>query len=232
MPINYRILLPFALLITTSCSPSDPPADAELKTTEQRFSYAIGYAFARQLQSKSIEIDNTAITAAITDVLQERELQMTAEEMAMALEAGQQAIVQARAEEAIRALEAGRNFLAENKSKEGVVELPSGLQYEVLKAGEGASPEVDDTVTVHYRGTLLNGEEFDSSYSHGEQPVTFQLNGVIEGFREALTRMQPGAKWRIFIPSEMAYGARGAPPAIGPNEALIFEIELISVTTG
>ncbi len=232
MPINYRILLPLTLLLTTSCSPSDTPSDTELKTTEQRFSYAVGYTFATQLKSESIKIDDAAIAAAISDVLQGRELQMTAGEMAMALEAGQQAILQARAEEAKRTLEAGQKFLAENKSKEGVVELPSGLQYEVLKAGEGASPKVDDTVSVHYRGTLLNGEEFDSSYSHGEQPVTFPLNGVIEGFREALTRMQPGAKWRIFIPSEMAYGARGAPPAIGPNEALIFEIELISIKTG
>jgi FKBP-type peptidyl-prolyl cis-trans isomerase len=157
---------------------------------------------------------------------------MTEEEMGQALQAGKEAMAKARAEEAKRIMEAGEKFLAANKNKKGVVELPSGLQYVVLKEGKGASPKAEDTVSVHYRGTFLDGKEFDSSYAHGDKPVSFNLNGVIAGFREALILMRPGAKWRIFVPSDLAYGPKGAPPAIGPNETLIFEIELLSVNAG
>jgi len=122
----------------------------------------------------------------------------------------------------------GEAFLAGNKNKEGVVTVPSGLQYKVMKQGSGKKPKLTDTVTTHYKGTLIDGTEFDSSYRRG-QPVSFQVNGVIAGWTEALQLMEEGAKWQLFIPSPLAYGERGAGPQIGPHATLIFEVELISV---
>jgi len=122
----------------------------------------------------------------------------------------------------------GEIFLEANKKKEGVQTLPSGLQYKVLKAGAGKKPTTTDTVTVHYRGTLIDGKEFDSSYQRGK-PATFPVNGVIPGWTEALALMEEGAKWELFIPSNLAYGERGAGREIGPNATLIFEVELISI---
>ena len=121
----------------------------------------------------------------------------------------------------------GEVFLAGNKKKEGVVTLPSGLQYKVIKNGNGKKPKLTDTVTTQYKGTLIDGTEFDSSYKRG-QPASFQVNGVVAGWTEALQRMEEGAKWQLFVPAQLAYGERGAGP-IGPHATLIFEIELISV---
>jgi FKBP-type peptidyl-prolyl cis-trans isomerase FklB len=122
----------------------------------------------------------------------------------------------------------GEAFLAENKKKEGVKTLPSGLQYKVVKAGSGKKPKLDDTVTVHYRGTLIDGTEFDSSLRRGK-PATFPVSGVIPGWTEALPLMEEGAKWQLFIPPKLAYGERGAGSLIAPNATLIFEVELISI---
>jgi FKBP-type peptidyl-prolyl cis-trans isomerase len=223
MSTSFRILFLLAVLLSLPFAAQA----VELKTTEQKFGYAVGYNFARQLKAQGVKVDDAALAAAIQDVLQGRSLQMTPEEMKLALAAGREAMDKALAEEAKRTLEAGEKFLAENKGKEGIVELPNGLQYQVLQKGEGASPKADDEVTVHYRGTFIDGREFDRSQEGN--PVTFKLNGVIPGFREALTRMQPGAKWQIFVPSALGYGANGAPPTIGPNETLIFEVELVSI---
>jgi len=122
----------------------------------------------------------------------------------------------------------GEVFLAENKKKKGVITLPSGLQYQVIKEGTGKIPKATDTVTTHYRGTLIDGTEFDSSYKRGE-PASFPVNGVIKGWTEALQLMKVGSKWQLFIPSNLAYGPQGAGQAIGPNATLIFEIELLSI---
>jgi len=122
----------------------------------------------------------------------------------------------------------GQAFLDENGKKEGVVVLPSGLQYRIIEAGDGTSPGPTDAVTVHYRGTLLDGTEFDSSYGRG-QPATFQTNGVIMGWYEALQLMREGSRWELFVPPDLAYGASGAGPIIGPNSTLIFEVELLAV---
>jgi FKBP-type peptidyl-prolyl cis-trans isomerase FklB len=125
-------------------------------------------------------------------------------------------------------LKEGQAFLEENGKREEVVVLPSGLQYKIIEEGVGASPGPADSVTVHYRGTLINGTEFDSSYRHG-QPASFQVNGVIMGWYEALQLMKEGSKWELFIPPDLAYGREGAAPAIGPNSTLIFEVELLAV---
>ena len=204
-----------------------PAHSAEFSTVDQRFSYALGFQFAQQLKSQGIKVDGTSFAAALDDVLQGNELQLTIAEMREALKAGKEALIKAKKEQAKGALEAGEKFLSENKAREVVVTLPSGLQYLVLKEGAGESPADDASVTVHYRGTLINGKEFDSSYGRGK-PTTFSLGGVIPGFKEAISQMKSGAKWRVFIPSKMAYGEIGAPGSIGPNETLIFEIELVS----
>jgi len=200
----------------------------DLNTSEQKLSYVLGFQFAKQMKSEGINIDVTAFAAAIDDVFKDQPVQMSMDNMRAALQEGRQIVMEKKQAEAQAALVAGNAFLEENKSKDGVVVLPSGLQYIELKAGEGESPKAEAEVTVHYRGTLINGEEFDSSYKRGE-PTSFGLSGVIPGFRESLTLMKPGAKWRVFVPSEMGYGAKGAGASIGPNQALIFDIELISV---
>jgi FKBP-type peptidyl-prolyl cis-trans isomerase len=181
------------------------------------------------MEAQPIKIDAAALSAAIEDVAQSKTPQLTMEEMSKAMEEGKLIIAKARAKEAENALKGEEEFLQENKTKPGVVELESGLQYIELKAGKGDHPKEGSDVTVNYRGTLLDGREFDSSYSRGK-PATFNLDGVIPGFKQALLKMRPGAKWKLFIPSAMAYGTRGAPPAIGPNQTLIFEIELISTS--
>ena len=201
---------------------------ADLSTDKQKFSYVLGFQFGQQMKSEGIEVDAAAFAAAIEDVFKGQPLQMSIEDMRAALKAGQQVLLEKKQAEEQAALEAERSFLEQNKTQEGVVVLPSGLQYIELKAGQGASPGADAEVTVHYRGTLIDGQEFDSSYKRGE-PTSFGLNGVIPGFRESLMLMKPGAKWRVFVPSEMGYGDKGAGSSIGPHQTLIFEIELISV---
>ena len=201
---------------------------AQLETPEQRFSYTLGYQFAQQLKSQDVFVDGASFGAALDDMMQGREPQLTLEQMREAMQAGREATAKAKQVKAEQALATGKKFLEENAKKEGVVTLPSGLQYKVLASGEGENPKADSKVTVHYRGTLINGKEFDSSYGRGE-PTTFSLGGVIPGFREAISLMKPGAKWQVFIPSELGYGANGAGAVIGANETLIFEIELISI---
>jgi FKBP-type peptidyl-prolyl cis-trans isomerase len=200
----------------------------ELNTLEQRFSYAAGYTFAKQMTSQPIQLEREVLISAIEDILDEKEPQMTVETMADTLAEARQHLAKLALDRMNKKLEDNKKFLAENKTKPGVTELPSGLQYIVIHAGEGESPATDSNVTVHYRGSFLDGREFDSSTRHGSEPVTFNLGRVVPGFREAISMMKPGGKWKVFMPSDLAYGPQGAPPTIGPNETLIFEIELIS----
>ncbi|MES9904447.1 MAG: FKBP-type peptidyl-prolyl cis-trans isomerase [Sedimenticola sp.] len=201
---------------------------APYETFEQRLGYTMGFQYGQIVKSQGFAIDSKAFAAALDDVLQGKPPQMTLEAMNASLGEAKNKLLIAKNKQAGLALENGKRFLQENKGKEGVVTLPSGLQYIELKAGEGAVPTMSDKVTVHYEGKLINGQVFDSSYKRG-QPATFPLGGVIPGFREALSLMKPGAKWQVFIPSELAYGQAGAPGSIGANEALIFDLELISV---
>lgn len=200
----------------------------ELDTPEQRFSYTLGFQFGQQLKQEGVKVDAAAFTAAIDDVTRDRALQLSMDQMREALQDGRERLLAEKNQKAEAALVAGSKFLEQNKSKEGVKTLDSGLQYIVLKEGKGESPKPESEVTVNYRGTLVDGTEFDSSYKRG-QPSSFKLSGVIPGFREAITRMQPGAKWKVFLPPELGYGPKGAGGMIGPNETLIFEIELLSL---
>lgn len=201
---------------------------ADLDTLQQRFSYALGHQFAQQLKQQGVTVEGVAFGAAIDDVLQGNQVRLTPQEMSEAFRQTKEEMARAQQEKAEAAGKAGEAFLEQNSSQEGVVVLPSGLQYQVLREGEGERPAPGAKVTVHYRGTLISGEEFDSSYSRGE-PTSFSLDGVIPGFREGISLMSPGAKYKLFIPASLGYGETGAPGAIGPNETLIFEVELISI---
>jgi FKBP-type peptidyl-prolyl cis-trans isomerase FklB len=177
-------------------------------------------------------VDPEIVEHGLKDALAADKLQMPEDEIRAALtdlnNQLRQKQISAAKEAGDKNKKEGSEFLAENKGKDGVITLPSGLQYKVLKAGEGKKPAATDTVVCQYRGTLISGKEFDSSYKRG-QPATFQVNGVIKGWTEALQLMPVGSKWELFIPSEMAYGERGAGADIGPNATLIFEVELVSI---
>jgi len=201
----------------------------ELSTQEQKASYTLGARMYKLLQSKGVdELDPTAFAAGLSDALKGGPLQLTPKQMAETMKARQMAKQKALEEAGKSALANGKKFMEENKSKPGVKVLDSGLQYQELTAGTGESPKETEKVKVHYRGTLIDGKQFDSSYDRG-QPAEFGVKGVIPGFSEALMLMKPGSKWKVFIPSELGYGARGAGGSIGPNETLIFDLELLEV---
>lgn len=201
---------------------------AALDTEKQRFSYAVGIQIGQSLKQDGLDVDADALGQAISDVLNDRSPQLSMEEMQAAVQTFQERVQAERSAAAESNRTAGEAFLAENKKDPEVVETGSGLQYRVIEEGTGQSPQADDTVKVHYRGVLIDGTEFDSSYARGE-PVEFPVNNVIEGWQEALPLMKEGAKWKIYVPAELAYGERGAGPSIGPNATLIFDIELLSV---
>jgi len=211
-----------------------PATGLALTTQKQKASYALGMKIGSDLKRQGVAASvDAAITArGLKDALAGSKLLLTDDQeksALMQLQTDVRTAQEAKAKETSGpARKAGEAFLAENKSKEGVVALPSGLQYKILTAGTGPKPTANDTVTCNYRGTLLNGKEFDSSYKRG-QPASFPVSGVIKGWTEALQLMPVGSKWQLFIPADLAYGDRGAGGDIGPGETLIFEIELISI---
>jgi FKBP-type peptidyl-prolyl cis-trans isomerase len=203
-------------------------AAVELGSDMQKASYSIGYSMAANVRREfGDDMDLAAFQAGIADQLGGGESQISEADANAALQALVASRQAAEQEKASQNIGVGREFLAENGQREGVVTLPSGLQYEVLTAAEGDKPAVSDRVTTHYRGTLIDGTQFDSSYDRG-QPATFPLDGVIAGWTEALQLMSPGAKWRLFIPPELAYGERAQGP-IPANSTLIFDVELIEI---
>ena len=224
---------------TGQASGAKAPAVLTLKTPKDKLSYAIGLNIGRrldqdlkQLKQGDADVDTAIMLRAVKDVLGGSKLLLTDQEAQTTLstlqadlrkkqELQQQQLAETNKKE-------GEAFLAANKTKEGVVALPSGLQYKILQEGAGPKPAATDTVTVNYRGTLLNGAEFDSSYKHG-QPATFNVAGIIKGWTEALQLMPAGSKWQLFIPSDLAYGPPGRPPMIGPNSTLVFDVELVSI---
>ncbi len=200
----------------------------ELKTEKQKLSYIIGYQVGFNLKREGADVDPSLLAEAVQDALNGVEPKLTKEEMQATMKAVQEKKVKEQKALLEQNEKAGQEFLAANKKKEGVVELPSGLQYKILKAGSGDQPKADDTVTVNYKGTLINGKQFDSSYDRG-QPATFPLSGVIQGWQEALQLMKEGANWEIYVPAKLAYGSRGAGGDIGPGETLVFNIELLEI---
>ncbi len=227
-----RLMLGVVLCTVLVTTPVVAEDKQELKTQKDKISYVVGLEMGSSLKKNMIDVDIEILTKGIKDALSEAKPLMTEQEMKETITALQKDL-QAKQQEQIKALaeknkKEGESFLAENKKKKGVITMPSGLQYKILTDGKGKSPKATDTVTVNYKGTLIDGTEFDSSYKRG-QPATFTVNGVIPGWTEALQLMKEGSKWQLFVPSKLAYGERGAGGPIGPNAVLIFEVELISI---
>lgn len=223
---HRRLILAAAIVPLTSLVAAAQNAP-ELKTDKDKFSYALGMNLGENLHKQGLDVDTTIFLKAFTESFNGDKTAMTDEQMGTVLMAAAQEIRKKQAEKGATAQKEGEAFLAANKAKEGVVTLPSGLQYKVLKEGTGEKPALDDTVVCNYKGTLINGTEFDASEKHGG-PVTFPVKAVIAGWTEALQLMPVGSKWQLFVPSNLAYGAQG-PGDIGANATLIFEVELVSI---
>jgi FKBP-type peptidyl-prolyl cis-trans isomerase len=203
-----------------------------LKTQKDKLSYALGMNLGTNLHKETVEVDPAIVLRGLKDALVAAKTLLTEDEARAAL-TQLQTEVRSKQQEKMKVAgemnkKEGVEFLAANKSKEGIVILPSGLQYKILTAGTGPKPTASDSVVCNYRGTLISGAEFDSSYKRG-QPATFPVNGVIKGWTEALQLMPVGSKWQLFVPSELGYGDRGAGADIGPGATLIFEVELLSI---
>ena len=234
-----------AAVMSAVMQPQEPAAVSQdevvLDSDAQKSSYVIGTDIGGRLGSQGFDIDQAALFAGLEDSLTGAEPRLSQEEAQAAItqvieEQQARAAQQREAAETERAATAEKNraegeaFLAANKEKEGVVTTESGLQYKVIVEGSGEKPTAEDTVQVHYRGTLIDGTEFDSSYARGE-PAEFKVNQVIAGWTEALQLMSEGAKWELYIPSDLAYGSRGAGSDIGPDAVLVFEVELLKAKT-
>lgn len=226
MTVRFNALLALAIVFV-------PYLNAQgLINDQQKQAYAFGAGFGAQMAAQDIEIDADAFMQGFKTALAGDELALTDEELKTHAQAFQKTLMEkARAKAAAvgdENLKAGQAYLAENKGKEGVVETASGLQYLVIKEGEGAKPLATDKVKVHYTGTLIDGTVFDSSVERGE-PISFALGNVIKGWTEGLQLMSVGSKYKFFIPSDLAYGARPQGRTIGPNSTLIFEVELLGI---
>ena len=214
---------------TQPATAGEEPAEA-FASEKEKISYAIGLNIATGLKQRDVELDVDALIRGLRDVLAERDTLMTFAESNQIIMQWQmqerERLAREDEELAEKNKKEAEEFLAENKEKEGVKVTDSGLQYIVIEEGDGPSPKPTDMVTVHYRGTLIDGTEFDSSYERGE-PARFVVNQVIEGWQESLPMMKVGAKWKLFIPPDLAYGPQRQGPQIGPNSLLIFEVELL-----
>lgn len=234
--MQMRITLLCLLAISSNVFAQDKPADKkefELKTVKQKVNYGLGLQIGRSLARDGIEIDTTALVQGLLDAAG-GDPKLTQEELQAAFgEWKKQASERKKLQADVNKVK-GEKFLAANAKKKGITVLKSGLQYEVIRSGKGATPKKSDTVTTHYKGQLISGKVFDGSYRTKEpaktdEPISFPVGGVIGGWTEALQLMKVGDKWRLFIPSELAYRERGAGSDIGPNSVLIFEIELLSI---
>lgn len=223
------ILTLVLLTLPTLAASQGAPA---LKTEKDKLSYAMGMDLGNQLKSRSVEIDPAIFAQALKDALSGGKTLLTdAEAKAVIAELQKAMLVKQAAEAKVvgdKNKAEGDAYMAANKAKDGVISLSSGIQYKVLTAGTGRQPTIEDTVICQYRGTLIDGKEFDSSYKRG-QPATFPVKGVIKGWTEVLQLMPVGSKWQVFIPPNLAYAERGSGAMIGPNATLIFEIELVAI---
>ncbi len=225
---SIRIIVGGMLAVSVSVS----AIATELESPEDRISYTIGMDIGRSLAEQDMDLNLEMLVEALQATYRGEETRLTEEEALAERDAfmqrRQQQMESQQAEEAVSNLEEGQAFLVENAERDEVTETASGLQYRVIEEGSGRSPAETDRVTVHYRGTLIDGTEFDSSHGRGE-PATFALNQVIPGWTEGLQLMQEGATYEFFIPADLAYGEQGRPGPIGPNSTLVFEVELIEV---
>jgi FKBP-type peptidyl-prolyl cis-trans isomerase FklB len=221
--------LAFLGVVLLSAQCAQEPTD--LKTEQDKVNYGIGVSVARNFKQQGMEVDINLVVKGMKDELTGKKVLLSDDELRKTMTAYQQEIrrkqIQERKVAALDKKKEGDAFLEENKKKEGVVILPSGLQYKILKAGEGKKPAADDTVEVSYKGTLINGKVFDSSQPG--TPLALKVKQVIPGWQEALQLMPVGSKWQLFIPPELAYGQQGAGAEIGPNATLIFEVELLAI---
>jgi FKBP-type peptidyl-prolyl cis-trans isomerase len=226
--MRWLLAIVMTVLPGLACAQDAPT----LKTEKDRLSYAMGMDLGAQLKGRSVDIDPAIFARGLKDALSGAKTVLTEDEAKAAITALQKAQVVRQAALAKAVGEQnkteGEAFLAANKAKPGVITLPSGLQYKILTAGTGKTPTATDTVVCHYRGALINGKEFDSSYKRGE-PAAFPVGKVIKGWTEVLQLMPVGSKWQVCIPSNLAYAERGSGADIGPNATLIFEIELIAI---
>ena len=216
-----------AVLIMSLAAPAISAA-AELKNHKQKFSYSVGYRLALSLKAEGLDVDPAAFSAAMKDALSDGKAALSTEEMQAALTAERDKQLKVLQDKVAENKKAGDKYRAENAKKAGVKSLDNGIQYKVITSGKGKQASAESEVTVHYRGSLINGTEFDSSYKR-EKPATFGLTGVIKGWQEIVPMMKEGDKWAVVIPPELGYAEKGAGNAIGPGETLVFEIELIKV---
>ncbi len=220
----------FALFVTIALM-TGPVLAQDISSDKGKLSYAVGWDIGEDIKRRGAEFDVESIIAAIRDSVAGRDAQVPNEEMVSLLTALQQKVRQEQAEAFRKLSEENQaksaEFLAANAKKNGVVALPSGVQYRIIDEGEGARPGMESTVKVHYRGSKMNGLEFDSSFARGV-PEEFTVNSVLRGWQEVLPLMKTGATWQVFVPPEMAFGARGNPP-VGPNEALTFDLKLVEI---
>lgn len=218
-------------LVIMSCTAESQVNSVKPTSKSDTTSYAIGMSIGSNIRTQKLEVVSEQVLAGLRDALADKSL-LTEEQMMATLQAFQEEQTAKAAVERDKSLsqnkDRGVKFLADNKSKPGVVTTSSGLQYVVITQGTGAKPKAENTVKVHYTGTLIDGKVFDSSVQRG-QPIEFPLNGVIKGWTEGVQLMSVGSKYKFFIPSDLAYGERGAGQDIGPNEALIFEVELLDI---
>lgn len=225
----------FSLLLSTVTLALSANISADDKIGDKKediLSYSIGYQIGSNLSKQEFDVNQDVLFQGVKDAFANKPSAIDPEKAQATMQSYQQELQSKRIEAfqtmAKQNLEKSQSFLDENKSKEGVVTLDSGLQYKIVRAGEGKTPSIEDKVTTNYRGTLIDGTQFDSSYDRGE-PATFPVNGVISGWTEALQLMKEGAHWQLYIPPQLAYGERGAGSSIPPNSALIFDIELLTV---
>ncbi len=234
-------MIALTAILVAACQPPAAPAAKEEKkqeltketlTEKDQLSYALGADIGKSLAKDGVEINMDVLAQGVSDVLEKKELLLTDEDIRKLKMAHRKARMDARKkkqeEEGNKNKEAGEKFLEENKTKDGVVVLESGLQYKILTEGDGPKPKETDKVSVHYKGTLIDGKEFDSSQKRGK-PAEFLVGRVVKGWTEALQLMPVGSKWQLFIPADLGYGARGAGRDIGPHSVLVFEIELLGI---